>query len=145
MSKEESIKLFKKILKDNNKSITKSRMLVFETLLENNSQSLNEISKKTKNEINRSSLYRIIEMLERLNVIEKVSIGWKYKIELSDIFMSHHHYITCRSCEKIFITEPNPGLEKLIDDIADKADFAFQKHQVEINGICLDCQAKLRK
>ena len=140
MNKDESIKLFKKILNDNNKSITKSRMVVFNNLLENSNQSLYEINKKTKSEINRSSLYRIIEMFESLGIVERVPIGWKYKIELSDIFINHHHHITCRTCQKTSVAESNPDLEKLIDNIANKANFALQRHQVEINGICSDCQ-----
>jgi len=140
MNKEESVELFTKILRDNNKSVTKSRMLVFETLLKNRLQSLGEINKKTKDEINRSSLYRIIEIFEELRIVEKVSIGWKYKIELSDIFINHHHHITCRLCEKVSVVESNPELETLINDIAERADFTLQKHQVEISGVCSDCQ-----
>lgn len=140
MNKEESIELFKQILKDNNKSVTKSRMIVFNNLLESRFQSLYEINKKTKKDINRSSLYRIIEMFESLGIIEKVPIGWKYKIELSDIFINHHHHITCRSCNKMSVAEFNSDLEKMIDDIANKANFNMQRHQIEINGICADCQ-----
>lgn len=140
MNKEESVKLFKQILKDNNKSITKSRMVVFNNLLESRFQSLYEIDKETKKDINRSSLYRIIEMFESLGIIEKVPIGWKYKVELSDIFINHHHHITCRSCNKVSIVEFNPDLEKIINDIANEANFNMQRHQVEINGICADCQ-----
>ena len=140
MDKQESVELFKKILKDHNKSITKTRLFVFETLVENRFQSLYEINKKTKCLVNRSSLYRIIEMFQDLRIIEKVPVGWKYKIELSDIFINHHHHITCRSCEKTSVAELNADLEKLIDDIATRADFTLQKHQVEINGICAECQ-----
>lgn len=140
MDRKESIVLFKKILKDNNKSITKPRLLVFETLMENRFQSLYEINKKTKNQINRSSLYRIIEIFNDLRIIEKIPIGWKFMIELSDIFINHHHHITCRSCEKVTVADSNSDLEKIIDEIADKANFASQNHQIEINGICLDCR-----
>ena len=140
MNKEESVELFKKILNDNNKSITKSRMIVFNNLLESSNQSLYEINKKTKSEINRSSLYRIIEMFEDLGVVEKKPIGWKYRIELSDIFINHHHHITCRTCQKVLVAESSPDLEKIIDDIAGKVNYSLQKHQVEISGICPACQ-----
>lgn len=143
MNKEESVELFKKILNENGKSITKSRMIVFNSLLENSNQSLYEINKKTKNEVNRSSLYRIIETFEDLGIIEKISIGWKYKIELSDIFINHHHHITCRACQKVLIAESDPDLEKIIDNIAGKANFSLQKHQVEISGICPACQKNI--
>lgn len=140
MNKEESVELFKKILNENGKSITKSRMIVFNSLLENGNESLYEINKKTKNEVNRSSLYRIIEMFEGLGIVEKIQIGWKYKIELSDIFINHHHHITCRTCQRVLVAESDPDLEKIINNIAEKANFSLQKHQVEISGICPACQ-----
>lgn len=140
MNKEESVELFKKILNENGKSITKSRMIVFSSLIEDRFQSLYEIHKKTKDEINRSSLYRIIEMFENIGVVEKVPIGWKYKIELSDMFINHHHHITCRMCHRVSIADSNPDLERLIDNIASQAGMTNQRHQVEISGICSECR-----
>jgi Fe2+ or Zn2+ uptake regulation protein len=71
-------------LKQNGFSATKTRLIVFGLLVNQEPQGMNDLIKKSRNKVDRVTLYRTIELFEKLNIAEKVYTGWKYKIELSD-------------------------------------------------------------
>lgn len=88
----------------------------------------------------RASVYRAVELFESLGIIQRIHTGWKYKIELSDHFASHHHHLTCTQCEK---TTPIEGseLEAVLDTLSAHYNFLPTSHQIEIQGLCGQCQA----
>lgn len=133
---------YTKLLKENHVSNTKQRKIVFNTLSGNNHKpiSMNELLNLTSKEIDRSSAYRAVEILEKIGVIKRINIGWKYKLELSDEFGGHHHHITCIKCGNVHATHDNEQLEKLIFDMAKKCGYKAVDHHVEINAICQKCQ-----
>ncbi len=82
----------KEVLRDNNLSVTKQRLLVFNVLGKHHEPiSIKQLHDLTKESVDRVSLYRIVEVFENANIIKRVQIGWKYKLELSDQFHAHHH------------------------------------------------------
>lgn len=137
----DSKNLLQKILKDNAYSLTKPRQLVCELLHGQDPQSMRELSSRAAGRIDRASLYRTIALFEKLGIVQRIYIGWKYKIELSDIFTHHHHHISCLKCGKIVAITEEDKIEQLIADLAAKHNFTAQNHQLEIRGLCPDCQA----
>jgi Fur family ferric uptake transcriptional regulator len=93
-------------------------------------------------EIDRASIYRTIELFLRLGIVERIQIGWKYKIELSAAYSHHHHHMTCISCGEVLSFEENHDLERVLDDIASHSTFRPTSHQIEIRGYCKNCQIK---
>src|SRR5689334_14001769 len=89
------------VLKDNGLSVTKDRLLVFELLESKPPLTMNELHQLTKDKIDRASLYRVVGLFEKLGIVNRINIGWKYKIELSDTFHVHHHHLTCLKCGKV--------------------------------------------
>lgn len=47
-----------------------------------------ELYDLAKGHLDRASLYRIITVFERIGIVRRINIGWKYKIELSVGFLS---------------------------------------------------------
>lgn len=103
-----------------------------------------ELGKRLEGHIDRASLYRTITLFEKLGIVHRIYIGWKYKVELSDVFLHHHHHISCVTCGRIVALKEESQIEALLSQLARRYDFEAQGHQLEIQGICSDCRANNR-
>lgn len=122
-------------------SLTKPRRTVFEALLGHEPQAMSEVIAAAKG-VDRASIYRIIELFEKLGIVHRLQIGWKYKLELSDQFSKHHHHLTCLNCGKIVALPENAIFEDYIRAFAIDYGFELKDHQLEIRGLCQACQKK---
>lgn len=88
--------------------------------------------------VDRASVYRAVELFERLGIVQRLNAGWKYKLELTDKFAEHHHHLTCINCGRtIAMTETE--LEDVISRLAANHGFSPTAHQIEIQGYCDMC------
>lgn len=92
--------------------------------------------------VDRASVYRAVELFERLGIVQRLNMGWKYKLELTDKFAAHHHHLSCNNCGKT-ITMNEASLEKIIESLAREHHFKPTAHQIEIQGLCQACQKEL--
>lgn len=130
---------FISLLKKNNLFITKPRLRLFEILQHHPALTLKElINLTTKHD--QVTVYRNINLFEKLGIINRIRLGWNTKIELSDIFIHHHHHMSCTKCGKILDLAHNQNIEKEITKISHLMKFKPLDHQLEIRGICLKCQ-----
>lgn len=129
----------KSLLKKEGYSLTKPRKLVFDLLLNQEPQSMQVLTQRAKSKIDRATVYRTVELFERLGIVRRLNVGWKYKIELSDIFTGHHHHMYCTGCGRVFDLPGSPMLETMIDNVSAKTDFSPRGHQLEIYGLCANC------
>lgn len=135
------IETLQSILKKHRQSVTGARLAVFSALYGQEPMSMHELVEKVGDEVDRSSTYRAIDLFEKLGIVQRLNTGWKYKIELTDIFNEHHHHLTCASCGKtIALNEEN--LEAVVEGLAHQHGFKVTAHQIEIQGICPECQRK---
>lgn len=136
------ITLFKILLKDRGYSVTEPRLIVFEHLQNQEPMEMSELYKKVAGIVDRASLYRIIKLFEELGIAQRLQMGWKYKIELSDRFSDHHHHLSCTNCKRV-IAINTEALEAFIQQAATQQNFMPSSHQVEIQGLCQVCQANI--
>ena len=136
-------KTLRALLKKNGSSLTKPRKAVFDLLLNQKPQSMQVLTGRAKDKVDRATVYRTMQLFEKLGIVHRLNIGWKYKYELSDVFQGHHHHFHCTNCGTTFSLEPNSMLETMIDTVAAKSEFAPRGHQLEIYGLCADCKSKL--
>ncbi|MDB5169825.1 MAG: transcriptional regulator, Fur family transcriptional regulator, ferric uptake regulator [Candidatus Saccharibacteria bacterium] len=129
------------ILKNQGHQITKAREATFRLLLHSEPQSLNEILMKADGQVDRVTIYRNIDLFEKLGIAHRIYIGWKYKIELSDEFTGHHHHLSCLRCGKVIDIEDETHIDEFIQDVAKKFGFQPRRHQFEVDGYCQDCQS----
>lgn len=137
---ESSIELLQKMLKDKGYSMTSARRKVFEILWNQEPQTMYELYKRSKGSVDRASIYRTINLFLELGMVQKIIIGWKYKLELTDIFTHHHHHICCLKCGKIMAIREDEHVEELIHNLAEKYGITAERHQLEIQGYCDDCR-----
>jgi Fur family transcriptional regulator, ferric uptake regulator len=131
----------KTILKENGSSLTRTRQLIFDLMINQEPQSMQVLAQRAKDEVDRATVYRTVELFERIGIVNRLNIGWKYKVELSDLFADHHHHMHCERCGKIIDMPANPMLETMIDTVAGKTNFSPRGHSLEIYGLCPACSA----
>jgi Fur family ferric uptake transcriptional regulator len=129
----------KVLLSKNGASLTEPRKIIFNLLLGQGPQTMQVIARRAEGKADRATVYRTMEVFERLGIVHRLNIGWKYKYELSDVFMEHHHHFYCSNCGKSYDLPANPMLETMVDSMASKAGFSPRGHQIEIFGLCPNC------
>lgn len=128
-----------KLLKQHGYSITKPRLAVFNALLGHESVAMHELVEAIS-DTDRASVYRTVALYEELGIVQRITIGWKYRLELSDAFSDHHHHLSCTVCGRTTAMNESE-LEQLIGRISAKHHFKPNAHQIEIQGVCQACQA----
>lgn len=120
-------------------STSRARIAVFDALLHQEPQTMHDLVTKLSSQINRASVYRVIDVYEKLGIVQRLQIGWKYKLELTDQFHDHHHHISCQSCGVVIVVNGDSHIEKDILELANKYNFILQSHLLEIRGLCQSC------
>jgi Fur family ferric uptake transcriptional regulator len=133
--------LFEKTLQENNYSITGPRQCVFGLLVNKEPQSMAELLALSQGRLDRASLYRTIELFEKLGIVQRLYIGFRYKVELTDLYSHHHHHISCLGCGKVIPLDEHEQIERMISLLAKRHGVTAQSHQLEIQGFCSACNA----
>jgi Fur family ferric uptake transcriptional regulator len=137
------IEKLRAILKQEGYSITSVRETVFRALQQAEGPlTLQQLRLLLPGSADRASVYRTIELFERLGVIQRLQQGWKYRLELSDQFADHHHHLTCTSCGASYSFDEPDFLSNTIASLAKKHNFIVDGHQLEITGLCATCRAR---
>ncbi len=135
----DSLTRFKQMLAEDNRHITRSRVAVFELLNQNQPQAVRDLIKRSNGNVDRVSLYRNIALFEKLGVVHRVYIGWKYKLELTEYFIAHHHHLSCLGCSRVIDIVDEKNIGTTINQVAEKYKFKPVRHQFEIEGYCSAC------
>jgi Fur family transcriptional regulator, ferric uptake regulator len=131
----------KHTLQSERHNLTKTRQNVFNALADSDALSMNQLVRKLQHKMDRSSIYRTVELFEKLGIVNRLQIGWKYKLELSETFAGHHHHATCMNCNKVIAFEESQKLESDIHDLAESLGFKLTSHTLELRGLCRECEA----
>lgn len=121
-------------------SVTRPRQIVFDALRAGDTLTMHELTKRCAAQVDRASVYRTVALFEATGIIQRLQIGWKYQLELSDSFQDHHHHATCTTCGKVLPLPENEKLEEQLRLWAQQHGFTAQSHQLEIRGHCTSCQ-----
>lgn len=137
----EKKQMFKDLLSKNGYRSTRARDLVFELLLHPEPLAMRDLIVKAEGKIDRVSIYRIIDLFEKLGIANRIYSGWKYKLELSEDFIGHHHHMTCLACGRVVDIEDEAHIDEFIRGVAAKSGFVPHRHTFEIDGYCNQCDA----
>ena len=129
---------FQNILRDSGNSLTHARRSVFAALLNQEPMSMHQLVAAV--EVDRASVYRAVDLFEHIGIVQRLNTGWKYRIELTDKFSAHHHHFTCIHCDKTVALNEDE-LERLVAALGNRYGFTPTAHQIELQGICGECQA----
>jgi Fe2+ or Zn2+ uptake regulation protein len=135
----------KQDLKSGGYSLTRPRLTIFSALQGNKPKTMRELIDSLDGIIDRASVYRTVTLFEDLGISTRIQHGWKYRIELSDAYTPHHHHLTCQTCQRVVTFDEPVGFESMIHAIATSSGFIAKTHNLEIYGICPECQSKAVK
>ncbi len=135
-------KRFKTLLKQNDHFITQPRLRLFSILQKHPALSMQQLIPMLEDH-DQVTVYRNIDLFEKLGIVNRIRLGWHTKIELSDIFMHHHHHFSCLNCGLVIDLPDDMVIEKQIAQLGANKQFKAMDHQLEIRGLCANCQIRL--
>lgn len=129
----------KQALKQAGSSATKSRLLLFSELQKQGPISIARLAELAKSHSDRATVYRTVELFEKLGIVNRIWQGETNHLELSEIFVPHHHHAVCQNCGQV-IDLTSTELESTLSALAKRHKFLALSHAVEVSGYCSRCQ-----
>jgi Fur family ferric uptake transcriptional regulator len=145
---ENPIDKFAKYLKKNNLRFTKTRRIVAESILKINkhfnAELLYEEIKKRDKSVSLATVYRTMPLLIKAG-LSKQSFRCSSKDNYETTYNEEKHlHMICRICHKIIEVNSEICMKKLQEMAADN-DFTLKNVNITLNGICGDCETKLKE
>lgn len=128
---------------------TQKRQMVLRLLLSSSEplsayELADEYQKQYKQSMPAMSVYRILEFLERYNLVHKLSTNNKY-LACSHIACSHAHempqFLICQSCQKVAEINIQKNIVKSLRNEVQQAGFSLLGSQLELECLCSDCDS----
>jgi Fur family ferric uptake transcriptional regulator len=92
------------------------------------------------NPVGVATVYRTLELLESMRLVQRLDVGdgsARYEPALPG-GEHHHHHLICDSCGRVTPFE-DPKLERAIDELGRRLDYAVGDHDVILRGQCPRC------
>jgi Fur family transcriptional regulator, ferric uptake regulator len=92
-----------------------------------------------KRPVARASIYRILDELERLRLVQRVQVGQEMaRYEPLHIGPGHHHHLVCDTCGTV---EPftDERLEEAIRKLSERVPMQVAEHEIVLRGACKTC------
>jgi Fur family transcriptional regulator, ferric uptake regulator len=138
----DQIERFKRLLSDNGYSVTKPRLDVFKALLAaEEAIAVTELIESLP-KADKVSVYRSVELFEKIGIAQRVWFGFKSRIELSEEFSPHHHHFTCIRCQQT-ISLHSDRLEYDLKIMEAENGFTLTHHSIELKGYCRECMGSV--
>jgi Fur family ferric uptake transcriptional regulator len=91
--------------------------------------------------VSRASVYRILDELEELHLVQRVEIGQSMvRYERVCDSHEHHHHLVCDECG-VVMPFSDPDLEQAIARLSAQVPLAVSEHEIVLHGACRDCAA----
>ncbi len=89
--------------------------------------------------VSRASVYRILDELERLGLVQRVETGQAMvRYERTGGHEQHHHHLVCDECG-VVMPFSDPALELAIAGLSERLALTVSEHEIVIHGSCRDC------
>jgi len=102
---------------------------------------IQEALQRRGREASRASIYRVMEELERIGLVDRVEVGQgTSRFEPARGAAEHHHHIVCDRCGRL---EPfsDAGLERAIERVSERLAVDVSEHEIVLRGSCRSCAA----
>jgi Fur family transcriptional regulator, ferric uptake regulator len=102
---------------------------------------IQEALSRRNRDVSRSSVYRVMEELEEIGLLQRVEIGQgMVRYEPVRGGPGHHHHLVCDRCGRL---QPftDDGLERAIRRLSDRVPLHVSEHEIVIHGACETCAA----
>jgi Fe2+ or Zn2+ uptake regulation protein len=101
---------------------------------------LEEAARTRRLGISRATLFRALDLLAELGVVERVDLpnGEHAYVPCA---RAHHHHVICSRCGRTTEVE-DCGVADAVAEIARRSGYRIDTHRLELFGLCRHCQAK---
>lgn len=145
---ESRIDKIKQQLQSQQYKLTPQRAATVRVLLENEDDHLSAedvymLVKDKAPEIGLATVYRTLELLSELHIVEKLNFGdgvARYDLR-NDSNHHHHHHLICVQCGAVDEIKDD-WLEPLEVRLAQEFQFKVLDHRLDFQGVCYRCQKK---
>jgi Fur family transcriptional regulator, ferric uptake regulator len=97
--------------------------------------------RKRRRPVARASIYRILDELERLRLVQRVQVGQEMtRYEPARAGEGHHHHLVCESCGAV-TPFTDQGLEQAIHRLSRRLPMQVAEHEIVLRGACRTCAA----
>ena len=94
-----------------------------------------------KRPVARASIYRILDELERLRLVQRVQVGQDMtRYEPVRSGAGHHHHLVCDSCGAV-TPFSDENLEEAIRKLSTRLPMRVAEHEIVLHGSCQACAA----
>lgn len=91
--------------------------------------------------INKVTVYRKLELLHTLGVIQEVLLSGEKKYY--ELAREHHHHLVCLSCEQVIDWVPDESILKREERRLERQGFHVAYHSLELFGRCKRCEERV--
>ena len=144
--------LFTRILREKGVKVTMQRILVLEALSSCpdghlTAEEIYNLVKAAYPEIGLATIYRTIQLLWELRLIDRISLDDGFvRYEIREVMENkskhHHHHLICKQCGKVASFQDDL-LEELEEKIQKTMHFTVSDHEVKLYGFCEECRRKI--
>lgn len=140
----------KDLLREKGLKVTSQRLMVLNILSAHGDEHLTveeiyDLAKEESPEIGLATIYRTVQVLLELHVIEKVTFddGFaRYELNGEETGSGHrHHHANCTQCGKVYSLETDL-LDTLEKQVFESLGFEVTDHEVKLYGLCSACRRK---
>ena len=140
----------KDLLREKGLKVTSQRLMVLNILSAHGDEHLTveeiyDLAKEESPEIGLATIYRTVQVLLELHVIEKVTFddGFaRYELNGEETGSGHrHHHAICTQCGKVYSLETDL-LDTLEKQVFESLGFEVTDHEVKLYGLCSACIRK---
>lgn len=130
------------VLKKNGYKMTRQRRAVIRVVTSGSDYltpgSIYEKVREDHPDVGLVTVYRTLEVLNRLGLICKLHTGNSscgYTIGASE----HHHHLICNKCHQV-VAVAHCGIEEIQQGLVEETGFRIDDHLLEFTGLCPACQ-----
>lgn len=95
--------------------------------------------RKAERRVSRASVYRILDELEGLRLVQRVETGQAMvRYERVCTHEEHHHHLVCDGCGLV-MPFSDDALEQAIVSLSRRVPLTVSEHEIVLRGECSDC------
>ncbi len=133
------------LVRTNGGRATGARRAILQTLLDHQdvhptAEHITAAVRESQPELAESTVYRFLDELQRLGVVEHVRLGPGPEVYHFTEHTAHHHLV-CDRCGRV-IEVPQKVFDSLHDELLGRFAFEIEPHHFTLSGHCLRCPAE---
>ena len=136
---------FRRYRRDRRLPVTRQRVAVAEILFASDDHPSAELLRRRLSQrgahVGMATLYRTVDALVRSGLAREHDFGEGFKRYEAVRERAEHAHLVCRRCARV--TEfSNERLERMLRLTADEHRFQYERHKVEVHGVCAECRTR---